>query len=48
MWGVRYIQQGYRLSSFIQVNCATVKNGTDRINGIHDRADVKIMYSNKI
>lgn len=48
MWGVKYIQQGYRLSSFIQVNCATVKNGTDRINGIYDRADVKIMYSNKI
>lgn len=39
--GRKYIQQGYRLSSFIQVNCATVKNGIDRINGIYDRADVK-------
>ena len=46
--GRKYIQQGYRLSSFIQVNCATVKNGIDRIDGIYDRADVKIMYSNKI
>lgn len=45
--GRKYIQQGYRLSSFMQVNCATVKNGIDRINGIYDRADVKIMYSNK-
>lgn len=46
--GRKYIQQGYRLSSFIQVNCATVKNGIDRIDGIYDRADVKTMYSNKI